>query len=251
MGEINITDLEFSYQRGGPPVVSRISLGIAHGEFVAIVGPNGCGKTTFLRLLSGLLLPSAGTVAIDGRPPTEATIGFIVQNFAESLFPWATVRENVLFPFSLKVRATQAGYGGHRLEEQIARLGIKLPLEKYPYEISGGQQQLTAIVRSLLYEPDVLLLDEPFSGLDVTTRRRMQDTLLALREHTPLTAVFVTHDIDEALYMADRIIMFTPLPARLAGSTAVPFARPRDRSIVRTMEFSLMRTEVDSRVFPE
>jgi NitT/TauT family transport system ATP-binding protein len=218
-------------------VLNDISLNIGEGELVTFFGPNGCGKTTLLKVLAGIEPFDSGNVAIDSKTPQDAKTGLIFQNYNDSLMPWLTCRNNILYPFSLKKRKHQLGSAQDRLNMLVSSLKIDLPLDNYPYQLSGGQQQLTAILRTLIYEPDVILMDEPFSSLDYQTRSSMQKILLDLWEREKPTILFVSHDIEEAIFLADRLVLLSPLPATVSNVKHIPFERPRSRELFETDEF--------------
>ena len=221
--------LDLPDARGRPvPVLRRADFCVEEGELLVILGPSGCGKSTILRLLAGLLAPTAGRVLYRDRPhpgPSDR-IGMIFQNY--SLFPWLTVRKNITF--GPRMRGERPEKYRLRAEEliEVARLqGLE---DRYPPHLSGGQQQRVAIVRSLVNEPDALLMDEPFGALDVQTRWQMQDFLIETRRLARLTIVFVTHDLDEAVYVGDRIAIASPRPLALGRQFTVPFA-PEARKV--------------------
>lgn len=210
---------------GSETVLDGIDLAVAPGEIVSLIGPSGCGKSTILRLLAGLERQTTGDLQVDGRPvegPSRAA-GMIFQE--PRLLPWLTIERNIAFGL--------AGTARELRQRTVGRLLHQVHLEHagalYPRQLSGGMQQRTAIARALASEPDILLLDEPFSALDAFTRIHLQDLVLELWERTRLTMVLVTHDIDEALYLSDRIVVLGTRPARILEEVAVHVPRPRDR----------------------
>lgn len=224
-------------------VLDGISLSVEEGELVTFFGPNGCGKTTLLKVLAGVEAYDSGSVKIDSLGPKEAKTGLIFQNYADSLMPWLTGRNNVLFPYSLKKRRSQKGDASERLSKLLSDLGIDLPLHNYPYQMSGGQQQLVSILRTLIYQPDVILMDEPFSALDYQTRAFMQNTLLHAWQLERCTILFISHDIEEAIFLADRLVLLGPLPAAIREIRTIPFARPRSRELLESDEFFHFKRE--------
>jgi NitT/TauT family transport system ATP-binding protein len=213
--------------RGAPATVALdgLSLEVGAGEIVALIGPNGCGKSTFLRVVAGLLAPQRGAVSIDGEPITapDPRIGLVFQE--PRLLPWRSVADNVTWPLEL------AGWPADRRAARLAELLRLVDLEeaagRRPVQLSGGMRQRAAIARALAFAPEVLLLDEPFSALDALTRERFNLELLRLHERQAITVVIVTHSIPEAILMADRVIVLTPRPGRVAGEVRIDVPRPR------------------------
>lgn len=228
----------FSSGREETVALDGVNLSAAPGEFVAIVGPSGCGKSTLLRLAAGLETPSTGTVALDGRPieGTDPSRGMAFQQ--PTLFPWLTVEQNV--SFGPRMRGDRA-----RLTERVDALlelaGLAEFRGAYPHQLSGGMAQRVALVRTMINEPEVFLLDEPLGALDAFTRMRMQDELLGLWRQLGNTMVMVTHDVDEAIYLATTIVVMTGRPGRVKERIDVGLARPRDRA---SEEFLRMRGRV-------
>jgi ABC-type nitrate/sulfonate/bicarbonate transport system ATPase subunit len=216
-------------RRGDTPLeaLHGFDLEVDRGEIVALIGPNGCGKSTFLRVASGLLTPDAGTMTLDGAPIAgpDPRIGLVFQE--PRLLPWRSVADNVAYPLEL------AGLPKERRAARVAELldlvGVADARESRPSQLSGGQRQRAAIARTLALEPRVLLLDEPFSALDALTRDRLNLEMLALWERTRPTIVIVTHSIPEAILLADRVVVMTPRPGRVAA--IVPIDAPRPRSL--------------------
>lgn len=242
---IEIKDLILSYDSDNAeaePVIAGLNLRIPAGQFCAIIGPSGCGKSTLLRLIDGLQKPTSGRVMIDGahveNPP--ASIGMVFQHFA--LMPWKTVRKNVEFALgNLGVPKTDSRV---RAEQWLSRVGLTDYLNHYPGQISGGMQQRVGLARALAIEPDLMLMDEPFGSLDAQTRILLQEEVLRLWEHSERTVVFVTHDIEEALYLADRVIVMSARPGRIIEDMPVPFARPRDETVKAHPDFVTMKIKV-------
>jgi NitT/TauT family transport system ATP-binding protein len=216
-------------RRGESPVdaLDGFDLAVGRGEIVALIGPNGCGKSTFLRVASGLLAPTAGVVTLDGRPVVgpDPRVGLVFQE--PRLLPWRSVADNVAYPLELagRPRAERAA----RVATLLDLVGLRDAARARPSQLSGGMRQRAAIARSLALEPDVLLLDEPFSALDALTRDRLNLEMLRLGERTGSTIVVVTHSIPEAILLADRVVVMTPRPGRVAA--IVPIDSPRPRSL--------------------
>ena len=216
-----------------------ISVEVMDGEFICILGPSGCGKTTLLRIIAGLDHPTSGSVRIDGavidRPNRK--LGMIFQDY--SLYPWRTVNENIAFGLELQgvVEEERAGI----VQKYLALTGLSEFGTSYPYELSGGMRQRIAVVRALAVDPKVLLMDEPFGALDAQTRNKLQYDLLDIWGKTKKTILFVTHSVDEAVFLADRILVLTPRPGRICDVTPVDRPHPRDRTSV---EFAQIRRHV-------
>jgi NitT/TauT family transport system ATP-binding protein len=246
MAYIEIKDLCKNYRgpNGSPPkvveVLSNISLQVQRGEFVTIFGPNGCGKTTLLMILSGLLEFDSGEVLIDNKPPGKARISFIFQNYADSLFPWRTNLDNIAFP--LELQGIPLEERREKARDLLGRLNIGIDERSYPYQLSAGQQQLVAIARGLNYDPDVLVMDEPFGSLDFQTRLAMQQDVLNIWEKTKTTVLFVSHDVDEAVYLSDRILLLSKLPGRVLQLLNNRLPRPRSAEMVNSDEFLGLRS---------
>jgi NitT/TauT family transport system ATP-binding protein len=215
----------------GPQVVYReFDLDLPRGTFTTIFGPNGCGKSTLINMLSGITPFDRGSVRIGGRDLRAAKIGYVFQNYRDSLFPWMRAIENIEYP--LKVRGVPKARRQARVEELLTAFAITLDLKRYTYEMSGGQQQLVAILRALVADPDVLFLDEPFSALDYEMTLYMRDKLQAVFLETGLTMVLVSHDLEEAVYLADRILLLSKRPTRVVELIAYETARPRTTEIM-------------------
>ncbi len=209
----------------GPAILESVDLSVRPGEIVSLVGPSGCGKSTLLRLLAGLDREHTGTIAVGGTAIAgpSRSVGFMFQE--PRLLPWLTVAQNIAFGIAPERRADSAAIVRRLLDQVHLDGSAKL----YPRQLSGGMQQRVALARALAAEPSVLLLDEPFSALDAFTRIHLQDLVLELWQRTGLTMVLVTHEVDEALYLSDRVVVFSERPARIAETVAVRLARPRDR----------------------
>jgi NitT/TauT family transport system ATP-binding protein len=220
---------------GGAAVYDHFDLDIARGEFVSVFGPNGCGKSTLINLISGLLVPDGGEILFGGKRLAATKIGYVFQNYREALFPWLTAWNNIEYPLKLMKLAPRERRA--RVERLVARLGIKVDLARYPYELSGGQQQLVSILRALVVEPEVLFLDEPFSALDYEMTLFMREQQQRLFLETRTTTVLVSHDLEEAVYLADRVLLLTRRPARIADDVAMRLARPRSDDTLSDADF--------------
>lgn len=225
--------------------IDEISLTTQPGELLCIVGPSGCGKTTLLRCVSGLMPPSIGRVTLNGElitaPPRSMAPVF--QDYSRSLLPWMTVHGNVVLP--LKARRMPRGERDALADEALASVGLEDHGQKYPWQLSGGMQQRTAIARALAYQAEILLLDEPFASVDAQTRADLEDLLLDVWHRTGLTVLLVTHDIDEAVYLADRIVVLSASPTRVKENIVVDLPRPRDQIVTKELpEFAHLRAHV-------
>ena len=248
MASIEARNLCKTYQSrdGNVVALQDVSLQVTDSEFVSILGPSGCGKSTLLRILDGLTKSDNGTVMMDGKPverPTQER-GFVFQSF--NLFPWRTVRGNIEFGMEVKnAPKTERQEVSRRLIELAGLQGFET---KYPHELSGGMQQRVGIARALAINPAVLLMDEPFGALDAQTREDMQDELLRIWAAERKTVVFVTHSIEEAIYLSDRVVIMTPRPGRILATLDVPFSRPRSETHRTLPEFAALRHEIRSRL---
>jgi NitT/TauT family transport system ATP-binding protein len=205
-----------------------VSATVASGEFVALLGPSGCGKSTLLNIVAGLLEPSRGAVYFEGAAATAAPTAMVFQEFA--LFPWRTVQKNV--EFGLEEAGMAAGERAREARRFIELTGLAGFEAKYPHQLSGGMRQRVGIARALAVDPAVLLMDEPFSALDAQTRQLMQEELLAIWERTRKTIVYVTHNIHEAVYMADRVIVLSRRPGRVLAEIVIELKRPRTEAMI-------------------
>jgi ABC-type nitrate/sulfonate/bicarbonate transport system ATPase subunit len=214
------------------------SLSVNAGEIVSLIGPSGCGKSTLLRMIAGLERPTKGRLSVRGKPieGPSASRGFMFQD--PSLFPWLNVRHNI--QAGLQARGVLSGRRAE-VEEFISVVGLSPFADLYPHQLSGGMAQRAALARALINDPEVLLLDEPLGALDMFTRMRMQDEVLRLWRLRNVTMLLVTHDIDEAIYMSDRIVVMTPPPGRVERIIQVPLDRPRPRNDAR---FFGLRAEI-------
>ena len=235
--------------RGGDEVValSDISLSVARNEFVCLVGPSGCGKSTLLRLVAGLVTPTAGSVSVGGVAVTEPRedTGIVFQ--APTLLPWASILDNVLFPLDMMRKLDTAGRA--RARDLLALVGLSGFESKYPRELSGGMQQRAGICRALVHEPDILLMDEPFGALDALTREELTIELMRICRERPKTILFVTHSIPEAVLLADRVVVMSPRPGRIAEIIDVPLPRPRDFDMEARSEFQAITRRIRDLIF--
>lgn len=222
--------------------IEATTVEVRRGEFFVIFGPSGCGKTTLLRMIAGLETPTSGTISLDGSPiegPSRDR-GMVFQDFTS--FPWLTVSQNIAY--GLKLRGDSHPEASAVVDHWIREMGLQGFEKFYPKDLSGGMQQRVAIARTLANRPKVLLMDEPFGSLDAQSRWQMQDVLVRLRTVSTTTVVFVTHDVEEAIFLGERIAVLSPRPARLLREFSVPFGTQRSRSIVRSREYLDLEQEV-------
>jgi NitT/TauT family transport system ATP-binding protein len=230
---IRVRGLDKSF--GEVPVYSGFDLDLERGKFTTIFGPNGCGKSTLINMMSGLTPFEAGTIGIGGKDFRSAKIGYVFQNYRDSLFPWKRALENIEYP--LQVRGVSRKQQVARVEQLLEMFEITLDLRRYTYEMSGGQQQLVAILRALVAEPEVLFLDEPFSALDYEMTLYIRDKLQTVFLETGLTTVLVSHDLEEAVYLADRILLLGKRPTRVLELISFDTERPRSPQIMSDRRF--------------
>ena len=225
----------FDNGSGGVLALSDIDFEVRDNEFITVIGPSGCGKTTLLRIIAGLIPYDQGDVTIDGRPVTgpgpERAVVF--QNFA--LMPWADIMTNV--SFGLEIRGTPKEQCRATAKEPIKLVGLEGFERRLPKELSGGMQQRVGLARALAVNPQILLMDEPFGALDEQTRRLLQEELLSLWERERKTVVFITHSMDEAVMLGDRVMLMTPRPGRVKEMIDIPLNRPRSREVEKSSTF--------------
>jgi len=227
---------EYAGTAGPRTALADITFDVARGEFACVVGPSGAGKTTLLRCLAGLMPPTSGEALFEGAPLRSVPdgVGVVFQDYGRSLFPWLTVARNVELP--LRVRGVRRPARAERAAEVLGSVGLADAGGQYPWQLSGGMQQRVAIARALAYRPDLLLMDEPFASVDAQTRFELEDLILRVRDEFGVTVVFVTHDIDEAIYLADRIVVLSRSPGRVAEIVTVTLPRPRDQIATKADE---------------
>ena len=209
--------------------LAGITFEVRRGEFVCVVGPSGAGKTTLLRCMAGLAAPTSGEARFEGAPLQRVPeqVGVVFQDYSRSLYPWLTVNRNVALP--LKARGVDRSTRAARTAEVLGSVGLADVGRHYPWQLSGGMQQRVAIARALAYRPELLLMDEPFASVDAQTRFELEDLILRLHHEFSVTVIFVTHDIDEAIYLADRVVVLSAPPGVVSEVVQVGLPRPRDQ----------------------
>jgi NitT/TauT family transport system ATP-binding protein len=244
---LEIKNLGKTYGAGAKAThaIGDVSFAVADGEFVCVVGPSGCGKTTLLKCVAGLLRPTHGETVLRGKrvisPPEEMALVF--QEYGRSLMPWSSVRNNVLLP--LRHKHLNKRERTRLVEDAIGAVGLTRFIDHYPWELSGGMQQRVAIARALAYQPSILLMDEPFASVDAQTRAELEDLVLRVWDGYGVTILFVTHDIDESVYLADRVVVLTHSPTEVKEIVQVDLGRPRDQIITKELpEFVHLRGHV-------
>jgi NitT/TauT family transport system ATP-binding protein len=243
---VRLTNVTMHYGRGKTAVqaIDDVTLTIRKGEIIAVVGPSGCGKSSLMKLISGLHRTSAGTVEVEGKSVTSPlkSVGMAFQN--SNLLPWRTVVDNVLLPLEIvqphrsriRVRSERAAYRAKAVT-LLESVGLKGVAEKFPWELSGGMQQRTSICRALVHEPDILMLDEPFGALDAFTREELWCALRDIQAARGVTVMLVTHDLREAVFLADTVYVMSNRPGRIVNRTEIMLPRPRDLEVTYTQPF--------------
>ncbi len=243
MGRVSVKNVSRIFTKkednGSMEALHEVSFDVEDGEFICLLGPSGCGKTTLLRIIAGLETQTSGEITLNGVPITgpDPKRGMVFQQY--SLFPWRTVIDNVTF--GLEMQGISKAEARKQVEKYIDLVGLEQFKSSYPYELSGGMQQRAAIARALANEPEVLLMDEPFGALDAQTRNILQDELLKIWEQKNVTFIFVTHSVDEAVVLSDKIVVMTARPGRIKEIVKVDLPRPRSRT---SHEVNLLRDRV-------
>ncbi|OKO87608.1 ABC transporter [Bradyrhizobium sp. NAS80.1] len=240
--------IEFSQvtlELGGKRIIESLNLAVKPGEFLCIIGASGCGKTTALRLAAGLYRPTTGDVTFEGQPMRmpRRDIAIVFQDYGKALLPWRTAAGNV--SLALEANGVSSAQRGEQIDELLNKVGLPGHAGKYPAEMSGGMQQRLQIARCLAQKPKALLMDEPFGALDAMTRQGLQDEVLSLAQASHATVIFVTHDLEEAIYLGDRVIGLLPHPGRVGIELMIDLPRPRDQLTTREHpEFLRLRREL-------
>ncbi len=239
----NLSKTYYNQQKKDVKIFQDLSFYIPSKQFLTIFGPNGCGKTTLLKMIAGLEDYDSGDIKIEDTGIGKIKVGYIFQNYKQSLLPWRTNLDNIAFPLDLR------GYKKKKSRkvvfEFLERFGIEIPLDSYPYQVSGGQKQLIAIARALIYQPQILLMDEPFAALDYENRIFMQEKILDIWRKSNLTIIFVSHGIEEAIYLADRTLIFSKdLRKPVVKDIKIDLPRPRRQDLKGKLEFAQLLKEV-------
>jgi NitT/TauT family transport system ATP-binding protein len=230
---ISVRGLRKSF--GGSALYTGLDLDIPQGRFISIFGPNGCGKSTLINLMAGLIAVDGGDILFDGRPVKDVTIGYVFQNYRDALFPWMSARDNIEYP--LLVRGQPPAERKQRVDELVAQFEVGFDLKSRPSDLSGGQQQLVSILRALAPKPEVMFLDEPFSALDYEMTLFIRDKLQTVFAQTGVTMLLVSHDLEEAVYLADHVLLLSKRPTQVADIVDVSASRPRSDSTLSEPAF--------------
>lgn len=248
---LRVRDLGKTYATAGRSVeaIRSISFDVAVGELVCIVGPSGCGKTTLLKCLSGLLTPSAGSVTLDEQPVVDPPekMAVVFQEYGRSLYPWLTVEDNVALP--LKARKVPRAERDELVRAALEEVGLAHATTTYPWQLSGGMQQRVAIARAIAYRPEVLVMDEPFAAVDAQTRADLEDLVRRVWRDLGVTVLFVTHDIDESVYLGERVLVLSSSPTVVQEDLRVDLPDDRDQISTRALpRFTELRTHVHEQI---
>jgi NitT/TauT family transport system ATP-binding protein len=231
----HVTIRGLSKRFSGTAIYDDFDFDIPCGKLISVFGPNGCGKSTLINMIAGLFPVDAGEILFDGQPISRIRFGYVFQNYREALFPWLRAFDNIAYP--LKLMGISKTESTARVERLVGRLGVKVDLALYPYQLSGGQQQLVSIMRALIVEPEILFLDEPFSALDYEMTLFMREQLQRVFMETATTTVLVSHDLEEAVYLSDRILLLSRHPARAVEFVTYDAPRPRTLATMSETDF--------------
>ncbi|GAA0428972.1 ABC transporter [Acrocarpospora corrugata] len=240
---LELVDLTHRY--GTYHAIDRINLTVKQGEVVCVVGPSGCGKSTLLRSIAGLIKPTGGRVLLDGRPveSTPDNLAVVFQDYSRSLYPWLSALANVSLP--LRRRGLDRKARDEAAMAALTEVGLGTAAAKFPWEMSGGMQQRVSIARALAYRPKLLLMDEPFGSVDAQTREELEDLVLRVCAHHGMTILLITHDVDESVYVGDRVVVLSKAPGTVTGDLTVDLPGPRDQIRTRELDaFVKLRADV-------
>jgi NitT/TauT family transport system ATP-binding protein len=244
---LSVEALEYAYA-AEKPVIANVTFAVVAGEIVSIVGPSGCGKTTLLKILAGLLQPKQGSVRFQDQVVHGVPDGLamVFQEYSRSLLPWTTVTGNVELP--LRYKNLDKSTRARLVSESLEAVGLAGFGQYYPWQLSGGMQQRVAIARALAYQPKLLLMDEPFASVDAQTRADLEDLVAAVRERFGITIVFITHDIDEAVYLSDRVVVLSKSPTTVLDVVTTELPRPRDQIATKALQQFVDKRSVIARL---
>lgn len=248
---IEIKNITKNYFSNGKTerILEDLTLKVRSSEIIGLWGPNGCGKTTLFNMIAGITKPDSGEIIIHGKDLNKKSIVYIFQDYRNSLFPWMSNKDNIIFPMTIK------GFKKKEIDEKLdyirALVNIPFDLDKYPYQLSGGQQQYVSILRGLILDPTIMLVDEPFSALDYNNTLWLRDKMLQVLETIKIPTIFVAHDINHLIYISDRICLLSNKPTRVVKETEVKFKRPRKERELDRYEFSKIKREIMSGFFCE
>lgn len=231
----------FRNQGDTTQVIANIDFELRDGEFVSIFGPNGCGKTSLLNLINGMIEPDAGF--IKHSTDRESRVGMVFQNYDKTLLPWRRCIDNIILPLESNNNLSKKDRRD-RAVNVVNELGLKLPLNNYPHEMSGGQKQLTSLARAMVAKPSLLLLDEPFASLDYQTRTNMQKSVQNVWMKSNVSTILVSHEVDEALFLSDRLLLLSPKPSSIAAEYIIDFPRPRNLETMLSSSFISLRSTI-------
>lgn len=223
---------------GDRTIYEKFDLDLPRGKFISIFGPNGCGKSTLINMIAGLIPVDEGEILFDGQTINEIRFGYVFQNYRDALFPWMSAWDNIAYP--LRFMKVPKAERNARVEAMVKRFDVRLNLQQYPYQMSGGQQ-LVSILRALIVEPEILFLDEPFSALDYEMTLFMRDQLQRMFIETGTTTIIVSHDLDEAVYLADQVLLLSRAPTRVVDFPGVDVPRPRNALTLADAEFNRVK----------
>lgn len=243
--KIDIENMDFNYSKLNDQqvnVIENLNLSIYDREFLAIVGESGCGKTTLLNIIAGLLLPKKGVILLDGQPIIGPGPDRTMVFQDDAVFPWYSVKDNV--EYGLKISMKNKNQRKKEVDHILKIVGLRENSEMFPRQLSGGMRKRVDVARAIITKPEVLLMDEPFAALDVMTKQKLQEEFLKIWDETTMTVVFITHDLEEALYMGDRVVVMSSHPGQIKKIVKVPFNRPRDKDLKTNAEFAKLRREL-------
>jgi NitT/TauT family transport system ATP-binding protein len=239
--DTHITIRGLTKRFAGAAVYENFDLDIPHGKITSVFGPNGCGKSTLINMISGILPYDRGQILFEGKEARETRIGYVFQNYREAVFPWMRAIDNIRYP--LQYLKISKGEQAERLDRLMQAFDVKLDLHRYPYQMSGGQQQLVSIMRALVVDPEVLFLDEPFSALDYEMVMFLRDRLQKVLVEREVTTMLVSHDLDEAVLLADHVLLLTKRPTQVADNLLFNTPRPRTADTTLTPRFIEVKSE--------